>query len=321
MLRYLVTGATGFIGQRLARSIRGMGSRCDTLVRNDGLSPLDAPEILAQACEGIDCVVHCAGYAHALQSNRPENAALHWRTNFEGTRNLAEAASRCGVRRFVFLSTVKAMADPGAACVDEEFAGSPLTAYGQSKLAAERAVLEAGAKHGMQVVNLRLTMVYGAGGHGNLERMGRLVRAGWFPPLPETGNHRSMVHADDVVSAIHAAATHAAASGHTFIITGPAAPSGRQLFDAMRAVLGYPPMRWAVPETVLRLTAGLGTLIANAGVPFPFNSEVLERLLGSAWYSGECIAHQLGWRPRIGLHAGLHEMFGIPVSLAWIPPR
>lgn len=285
---------------------------CNTLIRSDERSPLDDPEWLSLACSNVDCVVHCAGYAHAHQSHHPKNSALHWRTNYEGTRNLAEAAGRCGVRNFIFLSSVKAMAEPGLACIDEDFAGAPQTAYGQSKLAAEKAVLDAGTKYGMQAVNLRLAMVYGAGGRGNLTRMGKLVSAGWFPPLPETGNHRSLVHIDDAINAIHAVATNDQAAGQTFIIAGPEAPSGRQLFDAMRMVLGYPPVRWAVPEALLKFAGGLGGLLARAGVPVPFDNETFDRLLGSAWYSGARIARQLGWYPRIGLHAGLHEMFGMP---------
>lgn len=86
------------------------------------------------------------------------------------------------------------MAEPGDACADKDWPGEPATPYGRAKRAAEDAVLEAGAKYGMHVVNLWLAMVYGHGGRGNLERMARGIRAGWFPPLPETGNRRSLVH-------------------------------------------------------------------------------------------------------------------------------
>ena len=109
------------------------------------------------------------------------------------------------------------------------FPGSPETAYGQAKRAAEAAVLDAGQRHGMHVVNLRLAMVYGAGGRGNLERMGRLVRRGLFPPLPETGNHRSLVHVDDVVAAMRLVAADEQANGRTYIVASPEAPSGRAL--------------------------------------------------------------------------------------------
>ena len=91
---------------------------------------------------------------------------------------MLRAAAEAGVRRFVHLSSVKAMAEPGRDCVDEDWPGAPLTDYGRAKRAAEQAVLQAGAQHGMHVVNLRLSMVYGHGGRGNLERMARAVAQG-----------------------------------------------------------------------------------------------------------------------------------------------
>jgi nucleoside-diphosphate-sugar epimerase len=162
----------------------------------------------------------------------------------------------------------------------------------------------------MHSVNLRLAMVYGAGGRGNLERMGRLVRRGLFPPLPETGNHRSLVHIDDVISAMRLVAERDIANGKTYIIAGPEAPSGRQLYDAMREALGLRRCRWAVPEIILRCAASSGDALGRLFKRrFPFDSEILERLLGSAWYSPDRIAEELGWRAKIPLHVGLREMF------------
>ncbi|MBK7416427.1 MAG: NAD-dependent epimerase/dehydratase family protein [Dechloromonas sp.] len=196
----LITGATGFIGKRLGHTLLEEGRSCRTLSRqvvlgnnifNGDLS--DKPS-LSLACAGIERVFHCAGYAHAFSSLSGDDEAMHWQVNFEGTRNLVEAAGQAGVRRFVFLSSVKAMAEPGEVCADEDFPGNPDTAYGESKRAAEIAVLAAGQRYGMHVVNLRLAMVYGAGGRGNLERMGRLVKRGWFPPCrrPAITVHSSM---------------------------------------------------------------------------------------------------------------------------------
>ena len=216
----LVTGATGFIGCRLLHP----GERA--LVRNAGaisnavVGDLLDPASLSAACDGVECIFHCAGYAHAFTSSGPD---AHWRINYEGTRNLLNAAGAAGVKRFVFLSSVKAMAEPGDACVDEDWPGEPITPCGRAKRAAEDAVLEAGAKYGMHVVSLRLAMVYGRGGRGNLERMARSIRAGWFPPLPETGNRRSLVHVEDVVAAMRWVADHPAANGRTYIVADPPA--------------------------------------------------------------------------------------------------
>jgi nucleoside-diphosphate-sugar epimerase len=313
----LISGASGFIGARLMAALRSSDHDCRALVRqpsrdrNAVVADLADRPALLSACKGIEQVFHCAGYAHAFSSLLCNDSALHWQTNFEGTRNLVEAAGAVGVKHFVFLSSIKAMSEPGNVLADENLTGEPATAYGQAKLAAEAAVLDAGQRYGMHVVNLRLAMVYGFGGRGNLERMGRLVGRGVFPPLPETDNHRSLVHVDDVVAAIRLVAEDDRANGRTYIVAGQEAPSGRQLYDALRDVLGMPPCRWSVPEAVLRLAAKIGDgLEVITRRRLPLDSEALERLLGSAWYSSELIERELGWRAKVSLGEGLREMFG-----------
>ncbi len=311
----LVSGASGFIGSRLSKALALNGLNVRGMARqapagNVVVADLSAPAALLAACAGADTVFHCAGYAHAFSSLSGDDAAMHWRINFEGTHNLLEAAGQAGVKRFVFLSSVKAMADPGNLLASEDFPGEPATAYGQSKLAAEAAVLEAGKRYGMHVVNLRLSMVYGAGGRGNLERMGRLVQRGLFPPLPDTGNHRSLVHVDDVVSAMRLVAGDDRANGRTYIVASQEAPSGRQLYDALRAALGLSRCHWSIPESAIRFAARLGDgLEAVTRRRLPLDSEALDRLLGSAWYSPARIERELGWRTRISLDEGLREMF------------
>lgn len=313
----LVSGGQGFIGGRLVKELVSEGAPCRWMARNKcqggGVVVVDLADKfgLTAACTGVDRVFHCAGYAHAFSSLSDSDASWHWKVNYEGTRNLLEAAGQAGVRRFVFLSSVKAMAEPGEVCVDEEFSDQPETAYGQSKLAAEEAVLEAGKRYGMHVVNLRLAMVYGAGGRGNLERMGRLIQRGRFPPLPETGNHRSLVHVDDVVAAMRLAADDERANGRTYIVASPEAPSGRELFDALREAQGMPVCRWSVPEAVLRLAGRVGDGVEHlTRRRMPLDSEVVMRLLDSAWYSPARIERELGWRARVSLAAGLREMLG-----------
>ena len=298
----LVTGATGFIGRRLLQPgeralVRRAGSLPDAVVGD-----LLEPTSLAAACAGIETVFHCAGYADALSSS---DAAAHWRVNLAGTRNLLAAAGAAGGRRFVVLSSVKAMAEPGDECVDEDWPGEPATAYGRAKRAAEEAVLEAGAKYGMHVVNLRLAMVYGRGGGGNLTRMARAIRAGWMPALPETGNKRSLVHVQDVVEVVRLVAARPEANGRTYIIADTRAYSGREIQDAIRAALSpgaVPPApTFTVPAGLLRAA---GRLNGRLG-------EVVSRLMGSACYSPARIERELGWRARIRLTEGLREMLSI----------
>lgn len=314
----LVTGGSGFVGGRLVAAlgregiVRALVRRADAMP-GTAVGDLLDPVSLRAACEDVECVFHCAGYAHAFASSDPD---AHRRINFEGTRNLLQAAGEAGVRRFVFLSSVKAMAEPGDACVDEDWPGEPITPYGQAKRAAEAAVLEAGAKYGMHVVNLRLAMVYGSGGRGNLERMARGIRAGWFPPLPDTGNRRSLGHVDDVVAAMRLVAQAPAANGRTYIVAESKAYSGREIYDAIRAAVGRAPARWRVPAALLRCGGRLGDGLGRfAGRTLPLNSEVAERLLGSACYSPARIERELGWRAGIGLDEGVREMLGAGLPL------
>ena len=300
----LVSGATGFIGRRVLADLQAEDRPCRSFGRH--------PAIGAKACSGVESVFHCAGYAHAFSSLRDRDQVLHWEINFEGTQNLLKAAGEAGAKRFVFLSSVKAMAEPGDSCVNEDFLSEPHTAYGQSKLAAEEAVIDAGRRYGMHIVNLRLAMVYGSGGRGNLEKMGRLVRRGVFPPLPETANRRSLVHVDDVVSAMRLVAADGRANGRTYIVASHEAPSGRQLFDALRAAQGLQPCGWAVPEGLFRFAGRAGDVIERlARRRMPLDSEVVGRLLDSACYSPARIEKELGWRARVPLAEGLREMLAV----------
>lgn len=301
----LITGASGFIGRHVLK----LGDR--GLVRRSGGHPqgvvgdlLDKAS-LERACSGVDTVVHCAGYAHDIVGESPN---LHRQVNYEGTVNLLEAAVSQGVRSFVNLSSVKAMAEPGRQCVDELWLAPPVTPYGLAKRAAEDAVLEAGAKHDFHVVNLRLAMVYGRGGRGNLQRMVRAIQSGWLPPLPETGNKRSIVYVADVVDAILQVADDPRANGRTYIVADPVAYSGRFFYDQIRQALGMAPVGWFVPQQIWRLTGALGDWVGQFSGALPsMRSSMVSRLLDSAWYSPERIEQELGWRAKVGFSEGIRR--------------
>ena len=209
----------------------------------------------------------------------------------------------------MFLSSVKAAGDPGEKCADERFAEPAESAYGRSKRAAEAGLRVISAQTQLQTVCLRLAMVYGTGGRGNLERMMRAVEAGWFPPLPETNNRRSLVHIDDVLDALVLVAEHDAAVGGVYIVAHPVAVSGRELYAAMCEVLGKSVPRFAIPAWLLRLVGIAGDL---AGKLFkrriPIDSQTVSRLLDSAWYSSDLLARELGWHARVDLRSGLRAL-------------
>ncbi len=264
----------------------------------------------------MSVVYHCAGYAHTGRTDSAAEADRHWRVNALGTRNLAEAAGQAGVARFVFLSTVKAVGDPGADCVDESWDAPPTTPYGRAKRQAEQWLVEASERYGMQVVTLRPAMVYGAEGRGNLPRMIEAIRRGRFPPLPWVRNRRSMVHVEDVVQAALLAAYRPEANGRTYILTDGVDYSTGELYRAIRDALALRPARWQFPPTLLRVLGRAGDVLRIAGLAVPLDTGVVVRLLGSECYRSDRIQREIGYRPSRTLWAALPEIVtSLPVRV------
>lgn len=318
----LITGATGFIGQRLFAALRSRpGIMVRALVRDTAqagriwplggptncVADLAKPDSLIDVCNGVDTVFHLAGYAHANDTQDDDAADQHHRITVLGTQALLASAAKNGVKRFIFVSSIKAMGEGSDLCEDESSITAPESSYGRAKLAAERLVLNAGSN--IQVCVLRLPMVYGHDNKGNLPRMIAAIDHGRFPPLPELGNKRSMVHVDDVVQALMLVAEKPAASGQTYIVTDEHSYSTRYIYTLICAALGRPVPRWVMPVKLLKLAARLGDLIgAVRGRPFIINSKALDKLLGSAWYSSSKIRRELGYRPTRSLENALPEM-------------
>ncbi|RLA03407.1 MAG: NAD-dependent dehydratase, partial [Gammaproteobacteria bacterium] len=214
-----------------------------------------------------------------------------------------------GVRQFIYFSSVKAVADPGNECVDESWQRPPSDPYGQSKLGAEQRLFAIGSESGMQVTVLRPALVYGPAVKGNLWRMLQAIDNGRFPPLPDTGNQRSLVCVDDLIDAARLAADSPQADGQIYIVSDDAHYSTRQLYDWMHEALGRNVPRWSIPVFVLRAGAWVGGVAGRmTGRQLPLNPDVLQRLLGSACYRSDKIQQQLGWRPRRHLRDSLPGM-------------
>ncbi len=320
----LVTGAAGFIGRRLVAALARSGTPVRALVRRQlsgadnpwpptavtqAVADLERPDTLKKVCDGVESVFHLAGYAHAEDANEASAASVHQRVAVAGTRALLSEAARAGVRCFVFVSSVKAMGEGGPRCLDESCAPAPVTAYGQAKLATERLVIGAGQDGRMRACVLRLPAVYGPGPKGNLVRMIAAIDRRRFPPLPDVGNNRSMVHVDDVVLALRLAAERPRAAGQTYLITDGEAYSARRTYNAICKALGRRPPRWSVPTPVLTLGALTGDAIARlSGKPSLLNSHVLQKLLGSAWYSSAKAQRELGFVAQHTLETALPGM-------------
>jgi len=304
----LVTGASGFIGPGLCRHLQADGRRVRAVMRRPAAGPWDEAVSLdlgrqalpPHLLDGIDCIFHLAGKAHALAQG-PGDAQEYHLANCRSTVDLLAAARTEGVRGFVYFSSVKAMGEGSAD------APAPDSPYGRSKLAAERAVLAGGAVP--HPVVLRPSLVYGPHPKGYLELLIRAVRAGWFPPLRELCNGRSMIHRDDLTRAAMLCAEAPRARGRTYVVTDDTPYSTRQIYESILAALGRRAPRWNLPIGLLRLAAlggdGIGRL---RGRRLPFDSEVLEKLLGAACYDGTPIRRELGFQSRRTLQDSMAEM-------------
>lgn len=315
----LVTGATGFIGRRLVEALLARGAAVSVLTRDPARAPAEwrtrgvgvregdllKAAMVRGACEDVDTVFHLASH-----SERPGAGIAngHQELSVKGTEALLDEAERAGVKRFVYASSAKAMGEVTKWCSDETTEARPLSDYGRAKLAAERLVSNMGTRAGVETCSLRLPMVYGPDPKGNLLRMIAAIDRGWFPPLPETGNRRSMVHVDDAVQALMLANTSAAA-GNTYLVTDNQIYSTRQIYEAICRALARPIPRYSVPAWCISLAAVAGDLVrTTTGVNVPLTRAALRKLRSSACYSAEKIRRELGYQPLHTLYSALPEM-------------
>jgi nucleoside-diphosphate-sugar epimerase len=255
-------------------------------------------------------VFHLAAKAKSLPHRKGrENEYLA--VNVEGTVNVLRGAAEAGASRLVYFSSVKAMGESTRDCVDESFPARPTTAYGQSKLQAERLILEQGQRCRRHAVCLRLPLVYGAGHGGNLLKMVAAVDRGLFPPLSDRGPLRSMVHVGNVVEAALTAATHPASRGQRYIVTDARAYPVREVYELICRGLGRRVPRWKTPVALLRSMGYVGDALGTlSGRPLPFNSAAVAKLVEPACYSSAKIAAELGFEPRLTLEQALPEIIG-----------
>jgi nucleoside-diphosphate-sugar epimerase len=314
--RYLVTGCSGFVGRHIVHALQTGGNDIRGLSRHPQAGPgapalevirgdLSKPDTLQGLAEDIDIIIHAAGYAHVAG----DSPGIHTQVTLEGTRHLVAEAEKSGAQRFIFISSVKAMPEPGAGCLDETTVGLPEDEYGLSRRRAEELVLEAGRRTGMHVSILRPALVYGAECKGNLASMLRWIDRGLFPPVPDTGNCRSMVDVRDLVRAVMLAIEKEAAAGRIFLITDGEDYTTRRIYAGMCTALGKSVPQWSMPVPVLRTLGKVGDAFgALMGRPAPFNSRTCSRLLDSACYRSMHAATSLGFHPAYKLEDALPAM-------------
>ena len=276
-----ITGSSGFIGRRLIKAL--YRNDLKLLVRAvDYLNPvkqvkcdLNSLDIPSNCFSDVSTVFHLAGVAHDMR-DASKNKHFYHRINVDATVRLAELAVKSGVKKFIFVSSVKAGGSPSlGVCESEKNQGDPEGIYGDTKREAELKLLKIGRKSGMHVSIVRPSLVYGPNVKGNLQLMLSGIKKGWFPPLPETGNKRSMIHVDDLVRVILLIANDDRANEEIFIATDGTPYSSREIYNAMCSALDRPIPKWSVPKFLFDMLS-----LVSPRIKYKLN-----KLLGDECYS------------------------------------
>lgn len=210
----------------------------------------------ADAVDGIDVVVHLAARVHVMRERAVDPTAEFRRVNVAGTERLAEAAARAGVRRLVYVSSIKVNGErTGDAPFRPDDRPAPEDAYGRSKWEAERALRAVATATGLEAVVVRPPLVHGPEVRGNLLRLLALLDRGLPLPLGAVRNRRSLVGVDNLADFLARATTHPAAAGRTFLVGDPDDLSTPELLRQLSAGLGRPARLLPLPVRLLRLSA------------------------------------------------------------------
>ncbi|KAF7599288.1 MAG: hypothetical protein CGU28_05910 [Candidatus Dactylopiibacterium carminicum] len=303
-MRFLVTGATGFVGSEFCELAQVRGH---SLLRVSRRAPevasaevvvadLEAAPDLSAVLAGVDVVVHLAARVHSMREDADDLEVAYRAANTEVTRRLAEQAAAAGVRRFVFVSSIKAMAErsPGRALTEAD-APAPEDPYGRSKLLAEQVLREVAEAHGMEWVVLRPTLVFGAGVGGNFARLLSLVDRGLPLPLGRAQALRSFINVWNFADLIERCCVHPAAAGQIFLAADCCLGTA-ELIRALGHVLQRPLRLLPVPMSWLD---AWGRMLGMRGV--------VERLTGELRVDAGHAREVLGWQPRISLEDALQR--------------
>ncbi len=307
----LLTGTTGFVGNALVSRLTAErwtnGVIAAVRKRNvswpEGLRYVQVGDLLpttdwSAALQGVDAVVHCAARVHVMQDDATDLLNAYREVNVDGTLNLARQAAQTGVRRFVFVSSIKVNGEstlPGRAFYGDD-EPDPLDAYGISKMEAEQGLWKIAAQTGMDVVIVRPPLVYGPGVKANFASMMRWVSRGVPLPLGRINNARSMVALDNLVDLLVTCLKHPAAAGQTFLVSDGEDVSTTELLRRTARAMGKRALLLPVPASWLEIVAALLGKRAMA-----------QRLCGSLQVNIDKTRSMLGWEPPLTLDQGLKK--------------
>lgn len=305
----LVTGATGFVGRSLVAKLARDGHetracvRCDRVGLPHGVTIWQVGDLTGdadwrQALVGVEVVVHVAARVHVMNETAADALSEFRRVNVEGTLNLARQSAAAGVRRFIFISSVKVNGE--ATQIGCPFTAdstpAPQDAYGISKMEAEKGLREIATETGMEFVIIRPPLVYGPGVKANFAVMMRWLRLGVPLPLGAIHNQRSLVALDSLVDLVVTCIRHPAAANQAFLVSDGEDVSTTELLRRMSKAMHRPARLIPVASGLLELAAAiLG------------KRDMAQRLCGSLQVDIQKTRQLLGWSPPLTLDQGLKK--------------
>nr|WP_316651714.1 SDR family oxidoreductase [uncultured Gellertiella sp.] len=302
----LVTGGTGFVGTALLEALKAADIEFRAVSRSarDGFLPVgrfSATTDWDSALSGVETVVHLVARTHVMRETASDPLAVYREINVAASVRLAEEAARQGVRRFIFMSSIKVNGEetvPGKPFTAESLP-RPDDAYGVSKLEAEEALKAIGARTGMEITIIRPPLIHGPGVKANFASLVRLATSGLPLPFGLVRNRRSLLHVGNLADFILAAIRHPQAGNRTFLLADEPALSLAELIRAIAAARGEKARLLPVPVTLLKM--GL-VLIGRKGIA--------RRLFGSLEVDSSLARTVLGWQPPLTLEEGLRRTLG-----------
>ena len=303
-LSVLVTGANGFVGTAVGREIegRGWGLRRASRTASPGsvaVGDIDGRTDWSAAVEGCDAIVHLAARVHKTGRTEAADIAAFQTTNCSATLKLAEDAAKAGVRRLVFVSTVKVNGEGRATPYTERDAPAPVGAYAQSKWAAETGLAEVAARTGLEVVIIRPSLVYGPSVGGNFRSLIKLVLSGVPLPLASVRNLRSLVGVKNLASAICTSVEHRTAAGRTYLVSDQRDLSTPDLIRTIARAANVPARLVPFQVGILQLaTSAMG------------RSQAFQQLAGSLTVDSSAISRDLGWKPTVTIEEEIAAAVG-----------